>query len=321
MILVTGASGFIGRVLVHTLKSRGYQVRALLRKPLPGLWDEEIVWDLASPTPLSPQALEGVTTVFHLAGIAHSYGIAPRQYYRVNVEGTQHLVRAARRAGVASFVYFSSVKAVADPPEGQCVDEDWNLWPLEPYGYSKRLAEKVVLLAGKQSSLHVTVLRPALVYGPGVKGNLRRFISLVERGWMPPLPPVDNRRSYVHVQDVVEAALSVAGSPRTNGNVYIVAEPRPYSTTEIYLGLLRALGRTPPRWRFPLQAWLGLAKMGDLLEAVARHPVPWNSQAARRFFGSACYLSERLQKDGGWVPKRSLLESLPALVTATSSER
>jgi len=321
MILVTGASGFIGRALVKALKAQGHRVRALMRNLVPGPWDEVALVDLAQPDFNATSAMRDVSTVFHLAGIAHSYGIPPQHYQRVNVAGTQRLLHAAQQAEVETFVFFSSVKAAAEPPPERCVDEGWTLWPTEPYGYSKRMAEEHVLQAGQQSTMHVTVLRPTLVYGPGVKGNLQRFISLVQRGWMPPVPPVRNRRSYIHVQDLVLAALTVARTKSTRGKVYIVAETEPYSTYEIYHGILQALGRARPRWALPYPVWLGLAKIGDLLEMVLRRPLPWNSQAARRFFGSACYISAKLQNETPWRPTRTLLSSLEEVIKGDDHEK
>ncbi|MBK7846552.1 MAG: NAD-dependent epimerase/dehydratase family protein [Zoogloea sp.] len=131
-----------------------------------------------------------------LRGHAHAFGALGAEeealHWRVNFEGSQALAEAAGRAGVASFVFLSSVKAVGEPGEA-CVDEDWPVPPDSAYGRAKRAAEAVVLAAGERYGMRVTVLRPAMVFGAGGRGNLERMAALVRRGLFPPLPETGNR--------------------------------------------------------------------------------------------------------------------------------
>ena len=313
-MLVTGASGFVGRALCARFAEA--EIRALGRHEMAGPWGRFVAWDLRSGT-VPAEALEGVDTVFHLAGIAHALGgVSGDAYYRVNVEGTRGLVEAAAAAGVRGFVYFSSVKAAADPPEEECVDEGWDAPPADPYGTSKREAERVVLETGQRAGVRCVILRPALVYGPGVKGNLLRLMALVAAGRCPPLPDTGNRRSMVHVEDLAQAAILAAKTPEAAGRTYIVCDPRPYSTRELYVRLCQALGRPVPRWSVPSWALRAAGRVGDICERLLGRRFPVNSEAIGRLLGSACYRPDRIMRELGWRPRHDLPGSIPEMVAA-----
>jgi nucleoside-diphosphate-sugar epimerase len=203
---------------------------------------------------LSADAMHEIDTVFHLAGVAHV--MPPREdgdtlYEAINIHGSRAVVEAAIAAGVRHFVYFSSVKAMGDPGD-ECVDERWAVLPEDPYGLSKKEAERLLLAAGKRTGMHITVLRPALVYGPGVKGNLFRMLKTIDSGRFPPLPDAVNRRSMVHVEDVVQAALLAAEKPAAVGQTYIVTDGQDCSTRQMYEWICEALGRPVPAWTMPI---------------------------------------------------------------------
>jgi len=314
-VLVTGASGFIGRVLCRRLKETGCSVRALLRREAEGSWDESVRCDLGRE-PLPVGALAGVDTVFHLAGVAHTRGVPEEIYWQVNLEGTRALVETAVVQGVRRFVFFSSVKAMADPPGDRCVDEGWTREPADAYGRSKRAAEEVVLAAGCESGLHAVVLRPTLVYGSGVKGNLLKILRLVASGWCPPLPDTGNRRSMVHVEDLCDLALAAVVDPVASGRRYIAADEGHHSTRELYEGLCRALGRPVPRWQVPASLLRLAGRAGDLASALLRRPLPLDSGLVSRLLDSACYSGRRAMEELGWWPRHDLLSSLPEMVAA-----
>jgi len=227
--LVTGASGFIGSNLCRYIRKQGHTVRALLRRPMEGPWDEAYQGDLTK-NPLPAGLFEGVEGIFHVAGLAHAQTFSDgtaSSHWKVNVEGTESLLSAAHQAGVKRFIYFSSVKAAADPGE-HCADETWDQVPEDDYGRSKREAEIRVLQAGKENGMHVCNLRPALVYGPGVKGNLKRMMQAIAQGKFPPLPEFGNRRSLVSLTDLVTASWLAMEQEQANGKTYIVCEAQPY---------------------------------------------------------------------------------------------
>jgi nucleoside-diphosphate-sugar epimerase len=238
-----------------------------------------------------------------LAGIAHVSGQIDSdaaQYWRVNVDGTQSLVDAAADAGINRFVYFSSVKAVADP-DRERVDETWDLVPEDAYGRSKREAESRVLEASK-GGLDVCVLRPTLVYGPGVKGNLQRMLEAVASGRFPPIPEVGNRRSMVSVRDLAEAAWLAMTKESARGQTYIVADGVDYSTRDIYIAMCQALGRKAPSWCLPLWVLAAAARGGDFVARASGKPMPVSSAALERLCGSACYRADRIRAELGWEP-------------------
>jgi UDP-glucose 4-epimerase len=307
-VLVTGATGFIG---VRMLQP-GY--RALVRSAggIPGA----VVGDLLDPASLIA-ACDGIDSVFHCAGYAHAFASSdPELHWRVNFEGTRNLVDAAGSAGVRRFVFLSSVKAMAEPGD-QCVDEDWSGEPDSPYGRSKRAAEDAVLAAGVKYGMHVVNLRLAMVYGRGGRGNMERMARGIRAGWFPRLPDTGNRRSLVHVDDVVTVARLVADAPAANGRTYIVADTRPYSGREIS-DTIRAV---PPRltfsWGVPASVLRAGAVLGDVLERVTNRALPMNSEAVSRLLGSACYSPARIQHELGWRAAVGLADGVREMLGGT----
>jgi nucleoside-diphosphate-sugar epimerase len=318
-VLVTGANGFVGRHLCRYLQDQGIPVRALLRA-LPEssdsvFWDESFTCDLES-LKLPEGLMAGVDTVFHLAGIVHAFkpqAEMEQVYWAVNLKATTLLLEEAVKAGVKRFVYFSSIKAMADPGD-QCVDESFMKMPEDVYGLSKRKAEEAVLQAGVSSGMHVCVLRPALVYGPGVKGNLLRMMRAIERGYFPPLADTGNKRSMVHVEDLIAAAFSAAVEPPANGKIYIVTDGIPYSSRQIYEVISGALGKKIPGWTVPAWLFLGAAGIGDAVKRVFRVSLPVTSETAQRLLGSACYHSDLIQKELGYRPRNNFFSAVEEMV-------
>ncbi len=319
--LVTGATGFIGRVLCQRLREKGVWVRALLRRPEQGPWDE--IAQGALPNPLPAAAAAGVDTVFHLASRVHALAETKpeeSEYFRVNLDGTRAVLAAAVAADAARFVYFSSVKASGEGGS-ECIDEDQPDRPQTAYGRSKLAAEEAVLAAGRQAALHAVCLRPAMVYGPGAKGNLTRMVQAVARGRFPPVPEIYNRRSMVHVEDVVQAALLAASAPRAAGRRYFVTDGQIYSTRQLYLLACRELGRPVPAWTVPLVVLRLGALMGDVLGRLRGRRFPIDSDALEKLTGSACYSCAKLVQDVGYHPVFALPQALPEIVAHLHAKR
>lgn len=312
--LVTGASGFVGRSLCSRLRNAGVHVRGMARRPAEGPWDEFIHFDLRQPV-LDPALLSGVDTVFHLAGRAHvdTDSEADVAAHRIlNTEGTRTILQAALTAGVQRFIYFSSVKAVGDPGE-HLIDETFDDAPSGAYGRSKRAAESLVLDDDVQRRMHVVVLRPSLVYGPHMKGNLYTMLESIRNRRFPPIPDVGNRRSMVHVDDVAAAAMLAAVSPQAQGRVFILTDGQAYSSRRIYVAMCCALGREPPPWHVPAAVLRAAAVTGDFARAVGIHGWPLDSSAYRRLMGSAWYDSTRIRDELGWSSDRILEDALSAI--------
>jgi nucleoside-diphosphate-sugar epimerase len=313
--LITGANGFIGRRLLQTELG----ARALVRKP--GVFPEEAVGELLDPASLSV-ACESVATVFHCAGYAHAFASSDSDaHWRINFEGTRNLVEAAGQAGVKRFVFLSSVKAMAEPGDA-CADEDWPGEPITPYGNAKRAAEEAVLEAGAKYSMHVVNLRLAMVYGRGGRGNLERMARGIRAGWFPPLPETGNKRSLVHVDDVVSVIRCVAERPEANGRTYIVADPQAYSSREIYDAIRAAVAVSPaPTFRVPAWVLRAGGVVGDVLGATFRRPLPLNSEVVERLLGSAWYSPARIERELGWRAEMDLATGLREMIGGAGQDR
>lgn len=318
-VLVTGATGFIGRHLIARLLQDGHRVRALVRSP--GLThrmppDVEIVTGDVRDAAAMKTAAAGCEWVFHLAGRTHAVAELDEDeagYLAVNVEGTRHVLEAAVAGGARRFVFFSSVKAMGEEAP-DCRDESCLPAPLTAYGRSKLAAEHLVFEYGRQSGLGVTCLRLPLVYGVGHKGHLVRMIAAIDRGVFPPMPTVHNRRSLVHVTNVVEAAMLAGEKLAARGRCYIVTDARPYSTRELYELICRALGKRIPRWSVPAGLLTVAARVGDLAGRVLRRRMPFDSDALAKLTGSAWYSSDLIARELGYRPLMTFERALPELI-------
>ncbi len=308
---MTGAQGFIGLELTRILREQGYVVRSLGRHATDN--GNHYVHDLAD-LECPPALLEGITTVFHLAGKAHdvaknSYDAA--EYRQVNTEGTRKLLEAARQAGAKRFIFFSSVKAVGWIDD-QLMDESVTTLADTPYGQSKFAAEQLVLYGGYVP--HPVVIRPCMVYGKADKGNLPRMIKAIKYGLFPPLPETHNRRSMVHVEDVVRAAILAAENPEAAGQIYIVTDGVSYSTRQIYDWIRTALGKPRVNWAIPLGFLKGLAKVGDAVSRIIGRHLPFDSEALEKLTGSAWYSSAKIQRELGFRAENTLQQCIPDIV-------
>lgn len=319
-VLVAGASGFIGSRLFNALEREGGDVVALVRNN-GGQSIRARIGDLTQPHTLET-ACAGVDTLYHCAGFAHAWaGDEARlsaRHWAVNFEGTRNLFEAAGRAGVRRAVFLSSVKAMGEPGD-RCVDEDWPVEPMTAYGQAKRAAEEAVLSAGHRYGMHVVNLRLAMVYGPGGRGNLERMAAMIRRGFFPALPETGNRRSLVHVDDVVAAVCLVAEAAAAAGRTYIVADERAYSGQELYAALRSVLGMPKARSNIPKVVLQGLARTGDCIEKVLARRLPFNTEVLDKLLGSACYSPQRIHQELGWKANVTLLDGLRSMLECDAS--
>jgi nucleoside-diphosphate-sugar epimerase len=243
-ILVTGASGFIGRALVEGLANAGHSVRAAMRQPA-DVFQRSVevvaVSDLTRPVEWRA-LLNRVETVVHLAGIAHAgSGIAEDAYDRVNRLATAELAAAAKAVGIHHLVFVSSIRAQSGPSASAPLRETDAPQPTDAYGRSKLAAEDAVRAAGVPH----TILRPVLIYGPGVKGNLARLIDIARTPWPLPFGLCHNRRSLLARQNLIEAIHFALQAEVVKNQTYIVADPVPLTLAEIVGALRTGLGRSP----------------------------------------------------------------------------
>lgn len=318
-VLVTGASGFIGRHLVARLVRQGAVVRALVRGAAhPSGWPDgvEVVHGDVRDAVAACAASAGAGTIYHLAGKAHDTAEIgdSAAYGEVTVAGTETLLGAALEAGVRRVVFVSSLAVYGPGLDAAPRDETAPLRPATAYGRAKLRAEKSVLDFGARTGAHVCCLRPATVYGPGAKGNLPRMVGMIDRGLFPPLPDSGNRRSMVHVDDLVDALLLAASSPAAGGCCFNVTDCRAYGARELYEMICRATARRPPRWRIPLACFRALAAAGDIIGRVRGRRAGFDGQAFEVLFGSAWFSAEHIARELGYRPSHTLEDALPAMV-------
>ena len=318
-VLVTGATGFIGRHLIDHLVEMGLVVRALVRNVssrTPWVQNVEMVCGEVQDHREMQRAMGDIDTVFHLAGRAHQFSEMQGHdsaYCAVNVEGTRNVLEAAVVCGVERVVFFSSVKAMGEHAS-TCLNEAAVVQPVTSYGKSKLAAEKLVIDYGRRAGFHAVCLRLPLVYGVGNKGNLFRMIVAIDRGLFLPIPGIGNYRSMVHVSNVVDAAILAATKVQANGQCYIVTDHDPYSTREIYERICGSLGKRVPRWYVPISVLKVLGYVGDVLGRVRRRRFMFDSQALDKLIGSAWYSSERISRELGYHPSVTFHEALPELI-------
>jgi len=243
--LVTGASGFVGRAVVAAFAQSGRAVRAAMRRPPDVAFPAgvEVVQhpDLAQSFDWTP-FLAGVDQVVHLAGIAHTGGVAPERYDRINRRATAELAAAAAQSGLHQFVFVSSIRAQTGPSADHALTERDEPAPTDAYGRSKLAAEAAV----RSSGVPFTILRPALFYGPGVKGNFALLLRAART--RAPLPVKDfvNRRSLISIDNFISALDFVLSTPATIGETYVLADPGiPPRLGDLIATMRKAQGRRP----------------------------------------------------------------------------
>lgn len=245
-VLVTGATGFIGRAVTAAFAEAGYTLRTAVRRlPQPSFADDVEVMqhpDLAQPFDWQP-LLDGVDKVVHLAGIGRGDGSAAAELFdRINRHATARLAAAAARAGVAHFVFVSSIRAQSGPAADHALTERDAAAPIDAYGRSKLAAEAAVRSAG----VPFTILRPVPVYGPGTRGNFAALLRLALSRWPLPVKHFANRRSLLGINNLVSAFCFVLSAPGALGETYVVADPGiPPRLCDVIATLRRAQGRRP----------------------------------------------------------------------------
>lgn len=314
-VLVTGATGFLGRQLCEALRARGIPVRGLVRDPSARLGHG--VEPVHAPDLLDRgavrRAVAGADAVVHLAARVHVMRDAAAdplaEFRRVNVEGTRTLLEEAVAAGVRSFVFVSSVKAVGEAGTVPW-DETTPPRPVDPYGISKLEAETLVRATAERAGLHAPILRLPLVYGPGVKGNMLQLFRLVDRGVPLPFGAVPNRRSLVYSGNVAAAVLAVLDAPAAASETFFVSDGRDLTTPELIREVGRALGVAPRLLRVPPGLLRAAARAGDVVSRVA--PFPLTSAALQRLTGSLSLDTSRIGRVTGYRPPYSVEEGLRA---------
>jgi nucleoside-diphosphate-sugar epimerase len=276
-VAVTGASGFVGRAVVPALRARGHQVLAL---------DRAAIGDLAAATDW-PAHLAGSDAVVHLAALAHSRHVDEARLRAVNVEAPLALGRAAAAAGV-KMLMMSSVKVLGEETRQRPFDDASPPAPADAYGRAKAAAEAALRAV---PGLSLTVLRPPLVYGAGVKANFLSLLRAVARGWPLPLASIENRRSLVYAGNLADAVACCLESPLAIGKTYGVTDGAPLSTPALCRAVAASFGGTARLFSCP----------SGLLELAP---------PARKLTRSLVVNDGTLRRELGWTPRYTIEEGL-----------
>ena len=295
-LLITGGTGFVGQALLKRLGDQ--PVRLATRADSAG-WDK---------------VLDGVATVVHLAArvhVMHDTEADPLTAFRtVNVDNTLNLARQAAAAGVKRFVFISSVKVNGEfTPSGRAFNESDAANPQDAYGQSKHEAEQGLRQIASDTGMEVIIIRPPLVYGPGVKANFAALVRAVQRGWPLPLGAVHNQRSLVALDNLVDFIVTCITHPHAANQTFLVSDGQDLSINELVRGMAQAAGvpaRLLPVPVWALQAGASLLGKGDAVQRLCGNLQVDISKAWRLL---------------GWVPPVSVDEGLRRAVGGALHEK
>ncbi|BDC39210.1 epimerase/dehydratase [Paraburkholderia terrae] len=304
-VIITGANGFVGHAVSRLFLQRGDSVTGVVRQPgttVDGVREwlldtrDFVSIDSQWPTGLSPDS------VVHLAARVHMMqdpSADPLAAYReTNVEGALRVARAARNAGARRFVFVSSVKAIGERDPGRPLLETDEPAPVDPYGVSKLEAERALFAYSRESGLEVVVVRPPLVYGPGVRANFLQLMGAISRGIPLPLGAIGARRSLVFVDNLADAIVHCATDPRAAGETFHVTDRRDLSVAELARMLANQLHAPSRLLPVPAAALRVLGK------------VTGRSAQIDRLIGELRLDSSHIGKILGWYPPHTVEHGL-----------
>lgn len=305
-VLVTGANGFVGQALCARLDQAGHQAVPGVRRAR-GMSGEQVVGGIDGTTRWA-DALEGCQAVVHLAARVHVMRDTATdpldEFRRTNVDGTLNLARQAAAAGVRRFVFISSVKVHGESTlPGHPFSESDAPAPQDAYGQSKLEAEQGMLTMAQATGMELVIIRPPLVHGPGVRANFQSLMRAVAMGLPLPLAAVDNRRSLVALDNLVDFIVTCIDHPAAANQAFLVSDGEDLSTPELIRQLARAMGRSPRLFALPM----------GVLRAVAA--LTGRQSALERVCGNLQVDISKARTILAWSPPQSVREGLSLTVS------
>ncbi|CAM3026821.1 NAD-dependent epimerase/dehydratase family protein [Legionella worsleiensis] len=237
-ILITGATGFIGRSLVPALVAAGHDIRCAVWQKVDGLNAEQIVINKLEEKIDWSAALDGVDIVIHLAARVHimkeNAQSSLQEYCKVNSIATKNFAEQAARHHVKRFIFLSSIKVNGEfTPPLLPFSEQSDVQPEDPYAKSKLYAEQYLQEISQRTGMETVILRPPLVYGPGVKANFLKMLHMIKKGWPLPFGKVANKRSFIYIDNLISAIVAVMDHPNAANQLFLVADNDAWSLTEL----------------------------------------------------------------------------------------
>lgn len=303
-VLVTGGGGFVGSALIDRIVRDGcFEISTSVRteRQIPGVRTYQVP-DIDATTSWSA-ALEGVDVVIHTAArvhVMHDSANEPlTEFRRVNVEGTLNLARQASASGVRRFIFLSSIKVNGESTEpGRPFKPEDTPCPTDPYGISKMEAELALLALAKQEEIEVVIIRPVLVYGPGVKANFLNMMHWLSKGIPLPLGAIHNARSLVGIDNLVDLIVTCVNHPAAVNQTFLVSDGEDLSTTQLLNKISNVLQK--PLRLIPVPPWL--------LEFVAR--LMGKGDFSKRLCGSLQVDISKTRELLNWSPGTSVDQGL-----------
>jgi len=252
-ILISGINGFIGRHLCKSLSAAGHTILGTVRRPQYPIAPELAKARLIELGNIDGQTnwrehLQGVDVVIHLAARVHVMADQAAnpllEYRKTNVEGSVHLAQEAAACGVKRLIYLSSIKVNGEERPTPYSEKDTPA-PQDPYGISKWEAEQALSDVAQESALEVVIIRPPLVYGPGVKANFLRLLKLSQTRLPLPLGSLNKPRSMIFIGNLISAINTTIEAPQAAGNTYLVSDNQDISPTKLLLKMAKAQGKKP----------------------------------------------------------------------------
>ncbi len=303
--MITGATGFIGEKVVEHLLKLGHEVRACSRTldtRKPSGFDLFKIDNLSENTKWN-DALNGIDVVIHTAARVHimddSAAEPLTEFRKVNTKGTLALAEQAAEYGVKRFIFISSVKVSGEETEfAKLFKENDEFIPSDPYGLSKYEAEQGLIKLAKETDMEVIIIRPPLVYGPSVKANFATMMSWVNKRIPLPFGAVQNKRSFVAIENLVSFIIHCMQHPKAANEVFLISDGEDVSTTELLRKVATAFGKKPLLLSVPVRLMTWVAKL------LGKQDV------ANRLFGSLQVDSSKAHQLLGWEPVITMDEQL-----------
>jgi nucleoside-diphosphate-sugar epimerase len=306
-VLLTGATGFVGRSLCATLAQAGYEVRAVTRTArtiVPGAAQHVRIGDISANTDWQ-EALGGVDFVIHAAARAHRVNdpdCNANLYTATNTDGTSCLARQASRSGVRRFVFLSTVKVNGEETDGRAYTPADEPQPQDAYGMSKWLAEQALNNIAAHTAMEAVIVRPPLVYGPGVRANFYRLMCWIDKQRPLPLGAIHNRRSLVSIWNLCDLLVNILENPAATHGTWMVSDANDLSTPELIRRIAGAMHRHARLLPVPM----------TLLRAAAS--LSGRTAEVRRLCGSLPVDISQTRAVLGWSPPMSMDEGLSRTV-------